>query len=405
MSGLVAWLRASPLGQLGIADVVDILVVSLLVSALLGFMRRTQAGFVAIGLGLLGALYVVARAFAMELTAAILGAFFAVFLVIVVVIFQEELRQLFEQIATLSLRRLGRPAPAVAGQVDTLVGCLRDFARDRIGALVVLPGRQPLGRHVTGGVLCDAQLSLPLLKSIFDPHSPGHDGAVVLERGRVTRFAVHLPLSRSLAQLAGKGTRHSAALGLAERTDALCLAVSEERGEISVAEEGRLEVVTDVQVLRARIARATEASEASPVGRRSWWSRPAAWRALVRRNWRQPVGVLALVSALWVVVVPGGRPVEVTVAVPVAVRALGEQWELESVDPTHVEVTFHGLRRAFYLFDGARLVVELDGSLVDVGRRTFSIGPDDVSFHPPDIRVQAVEPSAVRISVKRKASA
>jgi DNA integrity scanning protein DisA with diadenylate cyclase activity len=150
MSGLVAWLSTSPLGQLGIADVVDILVVSLLVSALLGFMRRTQAGFVAIGLGLLGALYVAARAFSMELTAAILGAFFAVFLVIVVVIFQEELRQLFEQIATLSLRRLGRPAPAVAGQVDTLGGCLRDFARDRIGALVVLPGRQPLGRHVTG---------------------------------------------------------------------------------------------------------------------------------------------------------------------------------------------------------------------------------------------------------------
>jgi DNA integrity scanning protein DisA with diadenylate cyclase activity len=404
MSGLVAWLSTSPLGQLGIADVVDILVVSLLVSALLGFMRRTQAGFVAIGLGLLGALYVAARAFSMELTAAILGAFFAVFLVIVVVIFQEELRQLFEQIATLSLRRLGRPAPAVAGQVDTLVGCLRDFARDRIGALVVLPGRQPLGRHVTGGVLCDAHLSLPLLKSIFDPHSPGHDGAVVLERGRVTRFAVHLPLSRSLEQLAGKGTRHSAALGLAERTDALCLAVSEERGEISAAEEGRLEVVTDVQVLRARIARATEAGTSS-AGRRSWWSRPAAWRAMLRRNWRQPVGVLALVSALWVVVVPGGRPVEVTVAVPVALRGLGEQWELESVDPARVRVTFQGLRRAFYLFDGARLVVELDGSLVDVGRRTFSVGPDAVAFHPPDVRVQAVEPSAVRISVKRKASA
>jgi hypothetical protein len=257
---------------------------------------------------------------------------------------------------------------------------------------------------VTGGVLCDAHLSLPLLKSIFDPHSPGHDGAVVLERGRVTRFAVHLPLSRSLEQLAGKGTRHSAALGLAERTDALCLAVSEERGEISAAEEGRLEVVTDVQVLRARIARATEAGTSS-AGRRSWWSRPAAWRAMLRRNWRQPVGVLALVSALWVVVVPGGRPVEVTVAVPVALRGLGEQWELESVDPARVRVTFQGLRRAFYLFDGARLVVELDGSLVDVGRRTFSVGPDAVAFHPPDVRVQAVEPSAVRISVKRKASA
>jgi hypothetical protein len=241
-----------------------------------------------------------------------------------------------------------------------------------------------------------------MLKSIFDPHSPGHDGAVVLERGRITRFAVHLPLSRSLEQLAGKGTRHSAALGLAERTDALCVAVSEERGEISVAEEGRLQVVTDVQVLHSRIARATEAAETRSGVRGPWWRRPGAWRAMVRRNWRQPVGVLALVSALWVVVVPGGRPVEVTVAVPIELRGLGEQWELESVDPKRVHVTFSGLRRDFYLFDGARLVVELDGSLVDLGRRTFSIGPDNVAFQPPDVRVQAVEPPAVRVSVKKR---
>jgi hypothetical protein len=255
---------------------------------------------------------------------------------------------------------------------------------------------------VTGGVVCDAHLSLPLLKSIFDPHSPGHDGAVVLERGRVTRFAVHLPLSRSLEQLGGRGTRHSAALGLAERTDALCLVVSEERGEISVAEEGRLEVVRDVQVLRARVARATDTAETRSGARGPWWKRPGAWRAMVRRNWRQPIGVLALVSALWVVVVPGGRPVEVTLAVPVTLRALAEQWTLESVDPTRVQVTFHGLRRAFYLFDGARMTVELDGSLIDVGRRTFSVGPDDVRYHPPDVRVLVVEPASVRVSVKRR---
>ena len=402
MSGLVAWLRASPLGQLGITDVVDILVVSLLVSALLGFMRRTQAGFVAIGLGLLGALYVVARAFTMELTAAILGAFFAVFLVIVVVIFQEELRQLFEQIATIGLRRRGRSTPAVAGQVDTLVGCLHDFARDHIGALVVLPGRQPLGRHVTGGVVCDAQLSLPLLKSIFDPHSPGHDGAVILERGRITRFAVHLPLSRALAQLEGRGTRHSAALGLAERTDALCLVVSEERGEISVAEQGRLEPVHDVQMLRSRVARATEAPGAAARQGAHWWRRPGAWRTLVRQNWREPVAVLALVTALWVVVVPGGRPVELAVVVPVELRGVGEQWQVESIDPQHVEVTFQGVRRAFYLFDADRTVVQVDAGLVDLGRRTFSISADDVLFQAPDLRVQDVRPSMVRVSLQRR---
>ena len=95
----------------------------------------------------------------------------------------------------------------------------------------------------------DGKISEPLLKSIFDPHSPGHDGAVIIENDQIARFAAHLPLSKDFQQLAHVGTRHSAALGLAELSDAMCIAVSEERGKISVARNGRLRQVDNMQEL------------------------------------------------------------------------------------------------------------------------------------------------------------
>ena len=100
-----------------------------------------------------------------------------------------------------------------------------------------------------GGIELEGKISEPLLKSLFDPHSPGHDGAVIVGNERISRFAAHLPLSKDFKQLAHVGTRHSAALGLAELSDALCIAVSEERGTISVARDGRLRQVNNLQEL------------------------------------------------------------------------------------------------------------------------------------------------------------
>ena len=104
---------------------------------------------------------------------------------------------------------------------------------------LIAEGKDPIARHVMGGIELGGKISEPILKSIFDPHSPGHDGAVIVEHDQISLFAAHLPLSKDFQQLANVGTRHSAALGLAELSDALCIAVSEERGTISVARAGR----------------------------------------------------------------------------------------------------------------------------------------------------------------------
>jgi DNA integrity scanning protein DisA with diadenylate cyclase activity len=132
---------------------------------------------------------------------------------VAVVVFQQDLRRLFERIAALGFRR--RLLPAGPDAIDTLVRAIAHLAEHRRGALIVLPGREAVAGHVQGGLPLRADITEPLLLSLFDPHSPGHDGAVIVSGDRLMQFAVHLPLSTDHAQLGQRGTRHAAALGLA----------------------------------------------------------------------------------------------------------------------------------------------------------------------------------------------
>jgi uncharacterized protein (TIGR00159 family) len=221
-----------------LSELVDLAAAWIMVWAGISWLRTTPARLALAGLGILVAVYLLARQLDLVLTTWILQSFTAVAVLVAVVVFQQDLRRLFEQIAALGFGR--RLLPAGSDAVDTLVRAIASLAERRHGALIVIPGREPVEGHVAGGLPLDAQITEPLLLSIFDPHSPGHDGALVVAGDRATRFAVHLPLSTDRAQLGQRGTRHAAALGLAEQTDALCIAVSEERGTVSVAEAGRL---------------------------------------------------------------------------------------------------------------------------------------------------------------------
>jgi hypothetical protein len=260
--------------------------------------------------------------------------------------------------------------------------------------LIVLPGREPLNRHITGGTQVDAELSEPLLLSIFDVHSPGHDGAVIVSGNRVRQFGVHLPLSTDHAQVGHGGTRHAAALGLAERTDALCLAVSEERGVTSIATGGVLRGLYRPEELGIEIHRFVE--QVAP------GKRPARVQlsALLRR-WPEAVGALAAAALLWLLVVPGSGVVRAVRSVPVVVDNLPEGFVLESVEPGEVEVTVSGPRRSLVLGEANAIEVRIDALLVQLGRRTFQVTPDLVT-HPEGFQVHEVNPNRVRLSVVKE---
>jgi uncharacterized protein (TIGR00159 family) len=376
--------------EIRLADAIDILVVTLLVYAGIVWIRRTQAGLVAGGILILGGLYIAASSIGLQLTAWLLQGFFAIFLIIVVVIFQEELRQLFERLALFSLRR-SRRVKQPANVADVLVECASDLARDRIGALIVLQGEQPLRRHVRGGIEMGAKLSVPLLKSIFDPHSPGHDGAVIIDNDRIAVFAAHLPLSTDFQQLAGVGTRHSAALGLAELTDALCLVVSEERGRISVAKNGQLRALRDANEL-ARVLAAERAAREPERSKR---------RLVAQLLWSNPierVAALAVVLGLWLLFVPGSRPAEMVLHVPVEVVNVPSGENVDRIDPPEVQATFTGPRRAFALLTSHDLAVTLDAGRAKTGQRTFAVNEENLR-HPSSLSLQLVQPPRIRVTM------
>ena len=382
----------NPFPTITFAEVVDIIFVAVLIYTAIVWARQTRAAFVVRGILILGGIYIIARYLDLQMTAWVFQGFFAIFLIMIVVIFQEELRQFFERIAVWSLAR--KRVPALGSQTsDILVRTLSDLAKEHVGALMVIRGNDPLERHITGGIALDGKLSGPLLKSIFDPHSPGHDGAVLVEQDNITRFAAHLPLSKDLTQLTHVGTRHSAALGLAELTDALCIVVSEERGTISFARDGKLREVENLQQLGAVIDSFLRTK--FPSTQQSNIS-----LQFFRENWIAKAISLSLAIGFWYIFVPGSKTVQVSYRIPVSVENLPADLRVEDIEPPMVNATFSGPRRAFYLFDARKIRVAIDVSMADLGRRTFNISEQNIRY-PKELTLTEVNPSTLRLSVKK----
>ncbi|MET0501249.1 MAG: diadenylate cyclase [Candidatus Binatia bacterium] len=382
----------NPFPTITFGEVVDIIFVAVLLYTAIVWARRTRAAFVVRGILILGGIYIIARYLDLQMTAWVFQGFFAIFLIMIVVIFQEELRQFFERIAVWSLARNRVPALGT-NAADILVRTLSDLAKEHVGALIVIRGNDPLERHITGGIPLDGRLSGPLLKSIFDPHSPGHDGAVLVEQDRITRFAAHLPLSKDLSQLANVGTRHSAALGLAELTDVLCLVVSEERGTISVARDSKLREIENLQQLGAVIDGFLRTK--FPSTRQSNLS-----LQFFRENWIAKAISLSLAIGFWYIFVPGSKTVQISYRIPVSVENLPADLRVEDIEPPTVSATFSGPRRAFYLFDSRKIRVAIDVSMAELGRRTFNISEQNIRY-PKELTLQELNPSTLRLSVKK----
>lgn len=379
------------LAELRWTDGLDILIVALLLYALIAWLRRSGSALVAAGLGLLAAVYLGARLLELDLTLRVFQSLFAVSLLVAVVVFQEELRAGFEELAAWALRRRQPPRPRLDTR-DILVRSLFGLARDRVGALVVLPGALPLDRLCRGGVSLDGELSGPLLASLFDPHSDGHDGAVVVENRRVTRFGVHLPLSRNDALGDAAGTRHFAALGLSERSDALCLVVSEERGTVSAAHDAHLREVHSPQELGVVVDRFYR--ERHPLAQ----SRPLL--STLFENAVPKAAALAMAALLWAVFVPGERLTERAVTIPIELSSLPRELEVQEIAPAEVQATFAGSRRDLLFLDDGSVRLRVDASLAALGRRTFEVDASDVD-HPAGLVLRGFSPRTIQISVRR----
>jgi uncharacterized protein (TIGR00159 family) len=380
---------------LGIAGFLDIAFMTLLIFGVLVWFKRTKAAFVLTGILIIAAVYVIAREFNLYLTAAVLQGFFAVILIAVIVIFHEELRQFFEQVAVWSLeRRLSKSKSTrlSSSEVETLVRTTEELAREKTGALIVIRGKDMIIRYLNGGIDLDGKLSEPLLKSIFDPHSIGHDGAVVIERGKISKFACHLPLSKDVKSLGYTGTRHAAALGLSEVTDAFCIVVSEERGSISVFLNGTLTRIKSSEELSGMLARFYQQINPTP------FKKP--WQNFFKENSREKVIAFGVAVGLWFTLVYGSRSIHKTYSVPIQPTVLSSGWKVSELRPKAAEVAISGPRRAFYFFDSEDLSIHLKIWNPEEGFREITLSDSDVLL-PEKFTFEHIEPPLVTVCLER----
>ncbi len=375
-----------------IQDFFDILLITFMIYGLLAWFRDAASRFVLVGIGILGIIYYLARSFQLYLSAAVLQGFFAVILLALVIIFQEEFRRFFERIATWGRFRKSGRVSTLHEEVEIIVQSAANLARQHMGALIVIQGEDPLDRHVAGGYPLDGLLSQPLLESIFDPHSIGHDGAVIIDRGRLVSFGCHLPLSTNVDRIGNLGLRHTAALGLSERTDATCIVVSEERGTISVAYGGKIEVLkspTELSMILERLY-----GKKMPKGKADFI---LGW---FRRNPLEKATAILLASVLWVGFGYQKDLVRRDFTLPIEYRNLSPQWVIEGTKITEAKVTLSGPEQAFNLLNPVSLRVSVDLSSVREGRQEIELTNDMIKT-PVNISVVSVMPNRIVVSASR----
>ncbi len=236
----------------GIFDLLDILIFGYLIFLLYKLLRGSIGFNILIGVIIFFLLWWVVKALQMDLLSLLLNQVVNLGVIILIIIFQPEVRRFLLMLGNTTLKRrskllqrfLDRKEDAATpklGAVMAVKKALVQMAKDKTGALIILANDINLDGITTSGIFLDAKISEPLLESIFNKESPLHDGAVIIENDRVKMASVVLPVSDSTKLPRSVGLRHRAAVGLAEKADITALVVSEETGSISVAQNGKLQ--------------------------------------------------------------------------------------------------------------------------------------------------------------------
>ncbi|MGZ7078873.1 MAG: diadenylate cyclase CdaA [Thermoanaerobaculia bacterium] len=233
-------------------DAIDVLFVAIVIYSILTLIRGTRAMQISVGLALLGSTYFIARAFELRALEVISREILFYLPFAVIVLFQHEIRRALAQVGGNPLLVFQRRVGAIP--IDAILNACQLLSTRTIGALIAIEGAQTLRAYEDVAKPLDAVVSAELLVAIFTPGGPLHDGAVVIRRNRVVVAGAFFPLTASEDTKLAHGTRHRAALGVTEESDAFVIVISEENGSIAVAREGVLYEHLDRGALQQMIA-------------------------------------------------------------------------------------------------------------------------------------------------------
>ncbi len=369
--------------------ILDILLLAATLFLLYRTLHRLGAWKIVAGIFLAIAIFVVANILDLKGIRWLFSNLSQVALIGLIVLFQPEIRKVFEQAASLRGRGRGRDH---TDMVMVIVDTAFSLAEKKRGAIVVVPGKEPIERWLSGGVDLNATPTFPLVMSIFDPNSPGHDGALIIDRGRLAQFGVRLPLSKTGHLSDEFGTRHHAAMGLSEVSDALVVVVSEERGVITTFRGGKAQRVNDRNDLATRLI--------------SHWETIAYHgievpKGMKTRELVAQIGFSLIVALVfWSSVILGQIEIrEKAFTVPIEYIGIPEHLALAGDQPTEIKLHLTGPKSNLDAITPANLSTRFDLSKALAGRQVFVVSQENVLL-PRSVRLVGASPPSIAVSLE-----
>ncbi len=248
-------------------DIIDILVVSFIIHRIILLIQGTRAVQMLAGIIVITIIYFISKQFDILTLHWLLKTFLSSILLIIIIVFQHDIRRALTQVGKTPFHKIYDVA---AQDLSEIVRATTYMAKRRIGALIVIERETGLRDYVESGHYIDARLARELLISIFLPSSPMHDGGVIISKGRIHSTGCLLPLSQNPQIQKRYGTRHRAALGLSEETDAVIIVVSEETQEISLVKQGNITTILDEDALLENLQNLFIKQDISPYPWQGW---------------------------------------------------------------------------------------------------------------------------------------
>jgi diadenylate cyclase len=367
-------------------SLVDFAVLVGAIYLLLSWAKQARAVRIALGIIGLHVSALVARNYDLPITSWVLSAGGFLAIAVLLVVFQPELRHAFMRLDTL-LRSGWRKRAAMSSTYRAVSEAAFELGEVRVGALLVMVRRDAVTELLQGGTPLGAQVSRDLIEAIFQKTSPMHDGAVVIDGPVMTRARAVLPLTQRADVPPFFGTRHRAAMGLAERSDAAVIAVSEQRGTVTLIEDRKIHEMQSVEQL-ARMLEHLESEETL-----GW---PARLRYALTHQLRFKLAAVALAAAVWGIALFASGTTVRTVAVPIAFTGVPAGMNITSQSASEVTIQ---LRGNALLMDSApigRLVATFNLSRTQPGSRLLRLAAGNFDL-PFGIRFERATPAEVTV--------
>jgi uncharacterized protein (TIGR00159 family) len=365
-------------------DVVDIIFSSYILFRLYVLFRGTNAFRVLVGIVILWFFLRVSAFFGLIVTSWAMQGIIAVAALIIVVVFRNEIRSIL-QARNMRTILWGIPKRPARTPVDTITEAVFEMARRHVGGLIVFPGNEDLTEHAHGGIPWQGKISKEMIMSIFWEGNPVHDGAAIVQGDRVTEVGAVLPLSRREDLPYYYGTRHRAAVGLAELTDALVIVISEERGQVSAAQGQKFWVVQEKEELR-EILEAHAGVSTKQGGRRKAEQLELTTAAVVS---------LLFVGGVWFSFTRG---LDTMISLDVPIEYMNRDPGLEILDTSRntVALELSGSGSLVRSIRPDQVQVRLDLSKARAGKNAITLTPENVTV-PPGVFLKAIRPPNVDV--------